>query len=408
MSDIEASVAQKKPIWNQTGPDYAAWHIAEAKPALIKPGKRKWTQAQTYTYQRNASERSFHRESDTQETIPTLVFTTEVGDATVRFFPDHPDVKAALRGRVQIEAPGESTVSAARIFQVMDELGIDSSRAGQRDQERLYLSQLGYANKLDKQAAWKKAVEADDLDKQKALIEKKTGVSLASNPHYRPDGEHQAFNHGRRTRYRPELLGSPEWAGFEKNFRVVHDFTSHGHDPFENLKVIMNGGGQMAPTADKLRRGVPIGGMSPGADMKTGGASYFFTRLRRVSSTSSHHVVWKARVAARVDAISYNGDKFGRVFDEVPGAPVGPEYKQDWVQSNRAVDLKGMEQHSDGNSQNEVIVKDSLSLFDDLDHINAKSPTQRREIIKWLQEQGYKEWPGGRPLKDVIRYQGQV
>ncbi len=42
--------------------------------------------------------------------------------------------------------------------------------------------------------------------------------------------------------------------------------------------------GIMAQTTDKLRRGFTWGGMSPVDDMETGGASYFFTRLKYLAA----------------------------------------------------------------------------------------------------------------------------
>ena len=38
----------------------------------------------------------------------------------------------------------------------------------------------------------------------------------------------------------------------------------------------------MVSTVEKMRIGIPPGGMSPEADMDSGGASYFFTRIHKL------------------------------------------------------------------------------------------------------------------------------
>ena len=50
---------------------------------------------------------------------------------------------------------------------------------------------------------------------------------------------------------------------------------------------------------------------------------------------------------------------------------------------------------------NETLFKDSLSLFDDLDYINAGS--QRQKVIEIFKQAGYTQWPDGRKLEDVIK-----
>jgi hypothetical protein len=52
------------------------------------------------------------------------------------------------------------------------------------------------------------------------------------------------------------------------------------------------------------------------ADMESGGASYFFTRLRKLPSSGGSGNVgfyFKPHLLRRMDAITYEGDKYGRV-----------------------------------------------------------------------------------------------
>ena len=103
------------------------------------------------------------------------------------------------------------------------------------------------------------------------------------------------YGHGRIVRYRPDLIG-PEWEKFHRDYVLTHNLHSLGAT-FETLKNIIDGGGQMAPTMDKLRR-VPIAGMSPTADMNTGGAQYFFTRIKRKKADHTDYgadIIWKIK-----------------------------------------------------------------------------------------------------------------
>ena len=52
-------------------------------------------------------------------------------------------------------------------------------------------------------------------------------------------------------------------------------------------------------------------------------------------------------------------------------------------------------------SGNETIFKDSLSLFDDLDHIKAGK--DRKAVIQLFKDAGYNQWPDGRSLEEVIK-----
>jgi hypothetical protein len=85
----------------------------------------------------------------------------------------------------------------------------------------------------------------------------------------------------------------------------------------EALGNILNSGGQIAPTVVKLRRGLPIGGMSPGSDLTSGGLSYFFTRVQSPGrARRSKGFNWRANKLGRLDWIRCQGDKFGKTTGE--------------------------------------------------------------------------------------------
>ena len=146
----------------------------------------------------------------------------------------------------------------------------------------------------------------------------------------------------------------------------------------------------MAPTTDKLRRGIPVGGMSPSSDLKTGGANYFFTRLRSsVSAHSERGLVWSSKHVKRLDAISYDTDMYGATSGNT-------------VLSSRRTGIEDWK-HAARNGSNETIFKNSLSLFDGLDRIVVGSREEMKGVIDVFKKHGYTRFPDGRKLTDVIK-----
>ena len=188
--------------------------------------------------------------------------------------------------------------------------------------------------------------QQERIDKKIQLLNKKLKTDLKSLPQYNSRGDYQAFSQGRRIFYRPEMLNDPDFKTFEKEHRLYHRNTSK-MTTAEVVKAVLSSGGQMASTTDKIRRGLRPGGMSPEADLRSGGGNYFFTRLyQKKAAYREEGFVWKVRQASRMDAISYNGDKYGRTTG-------------DHVQEHRKTTLNQLKSIAK-NSINETIFKDSL------------------------------------------------
>ena len=144
--------------------------------------------------------------------------------------------------------------------------------------------------------------------------------------------------------------------------------------------------------------------------MKSGGASYVFTRLRNKAEYKNRGrkgLYWGSKNhARRLDALSYDRDYYGsqRFSTARGGLRKKHAELEDWDANiqERAVDLDAFIDHaSRGNSSNELVLKDGLSLFDDLlcfvvDHY------RRDEVIEFMKDNGYKKWPDGRKVEDVI------
>ncbi len=300
--------------------------------------------------------------------------------------PDENDF--ALANTVNITVKGDGEKAIKKIFETIESLGINSKRASLFDKEELYLRKIAHARRTVV------PIEIDNIkDVQERVARLRKFVSddigvddVTKMPGYNYEGIRQAYGHGRTIFYRPDLEGQA-WDKFADKYRVFHESTQYSLD--EAIDRILNSGGQMASNTDKIRRGIQVGGMSPEADLKTGGADYFFTRIKTKSSAyKSRGFVWKADVLKRTDINSFDTDRYGRVTN-------------DFAFKNARNDIDSFKKNSRVYN-NETDFKQSLSIFDDLDKIVAKDEAERDRIITTFKKHKINIWPDGRSLEEVV------
>jgi SPP1 gp7 family putative phage head morphogenesis protein len=308
------------------------------------------------------------------------------------------DAPAALRGRFEVTTRGDDVLAANRAAGVADELAqVNTALPTALDEEELYLIQIGFASyprtfeTLVKQMATGKD-QAERIAKAKAYLNKRVGRDITLLPEYNPAGIREAGEMGRVFRFRADLLADPEWNRFAKDYRIHHTLYAGGGDMVDKINDILASGGRMAPTTEKLRLGIVVQGMSPTRDINTGGADYFFTRIQSKNTAYRHAgLVWKAKVAARVDAISYNSDNYGRTDTQA------------FILNNRKSTVGELRTASQS-SGNETNFKGGLSLFEDLDAIVVDTFAQKKRLITLMKSNhGMLRWPDGRELNEVIR-----
>ena len=391
----------------QTAGDQAQWGVSgkfagvgdiKIVEAKKKTTGIKWAQKRnaTWSARRFDDGKGFDQKDADDYTNRGTVYTTEVDGVEVRFWDDNAD--AALRNRLELTTKGGGAVAAETQLSVLKKLGVDTTRATAADREQLYLAKTLYAQAAQesRRTSWyttrmKKAAGIGSQEKRLEYLRKEASTAMGVDditalPSYRPLGDWQQYGHGRIIHTRPDLNG-PEWQQFQKDYILHHNL--YGGVNVGAIRNIVEGGGQMAPTMDKLRRGIIPKGMSPGADIESGGAQYFFTRLRKSSrSKDTTGLVWRGQQAGRLDAISYDNDKFGKTNSE------------QFVINNRRTAINEMKNAANYGA-NETIFKDSLSIFDDLLYIVAGGETSRQEIITYLKTK-MKKWPDGRKIEDVV------
>lgn len=357
-----------------------------------------------FAFETASFERSFARENGGKASVSGVGvrYETMLDDGTrVTYFPHDSKVAFAMQGVVKIDVPGRGVDSTTRVFSTISDIGLKSTRAVELDRQHLYLNAFARIALLRGQGAKFKAEFAAITDKSAegvraklALLKRATGVDIEGSEGWRQiDGVRQAFGHGRAYQMRPDL--SPAQMGeLDRTHVLFHNpqglGTSAGSGVFERLKVVIEGGGAFASLTDRVRRGVPLSGSSVASDLSTGGGDYHFTRIRtRSAQAGNTGVYWKVHALRRMDAITYSSDMFG----QTSGTSIDDNRLGQDIASFKTVA---------GRSSNETIFKGGMSIFDDLDRIVLSSQSEVDAAIKWLQSKGYRTWPDGRDLADVI------
>ncbi len=308
----------------------------------------------------------------------------------------------AVQGRMTVRAAGKvSEARVAQALQKLQKLGLDTTPSTAAQEELMYLQKTAYAANMDQtplfQQAAARAAEAESTEAAVAVWREawssQLGVPDATKlPAYKPQGHYQystvrgaGSQGGIRVQERFDLDDKT----FQKSMKghvLVHEITKGDIEEF--FEVVLPTNRAFVPTADRFTSGVPIGGMSPGSDMNSGGASYFFTRIKSRRSLGGDQIRFKIDMLKRADAISYPRDLFGRVTGTT-------------VRDNRRSDLAGFKANA-RSSSNETDFKGPVTILDNLDSIGVRSPLKRDRLLKTFRKNGITALPDGRPIEDVI------
>lgn len=312
----------------------------------------------------------------------------------------------AHSGELEISLPERPDAkSLDRALEHMEKLGVKANIATSDDAEIMYLAKQAYITKADREPEYTKLVS--DLDARSAtkteriqamrgFWAKRLGVSdITKLPGYDPIGEYQLgfkdrkIGGGYRYQYRFDISDEQlekEMAGYS----LHHNLTNSG-SMSSFLDTVLENNGALVSTVEKVRSGIAPGGMSPQADMRSGGASYVFTRIKKSplsGGSPENGLYFKKRLLRRTDAISYNHDAYGKVTD-------------DYVVSHRGSDPKTWKTYA-RNTSNETILKHSVTLLDNLEAIVVPSQSERTKVLAVFTKHGVSVLPDGRNVADII------
>lgn len=338
----------------------------------------------------------------------TEAYLIDLEGTKVRFVPwKEPDgtteFKApyAFRGYVEVLHPHEP--SGATIADVMTRLatiGIDTAAVTDEYAELMYLrkgmqirtdiftpAKLRTADGIIAEPVFS---EAEKIAKLKAIVERDMKLKLPAAPPapgYDPRGHANSAGQGwvRTERWdlpRAEIEKEmPGWA--------LHHSTSG--DVAEVINSILHGGGDFTNTTERLRKGIAITqGMSPTADLDTGGANYLFSRIFEPAKAAKYSGFnFKIGLLARQDAFSFPGDRFGNVKDTAA-------YK---LRAKTIADLKKFQ----ASGSNETILKWGVPLLDEIDSIVVNSAAERKRVLDVFKKHGTHALPDGRTVEDIVK-----
>ena len=305
-------------------------------------------------------------------------FKVEVWDGTDRMF--------ALDGQVKITADSAAAFNHSRV--VLEKLGISTARPTNLDREEMYLQQIFWHRKESAEGMFQNLGQEARVQRLRETLSQELGVEDISRlPDYKPRGVEGPFGDGRTMFMRPDLFGE-EWDGFAGKYRLMHDV---GNKDLEKVvDAVLDAGGKLLSTTERVRRGINVSGMSSKMDLETGGGSYVFTRIKQVKATERRPgFVFGVEHLKRLDGVSYGGDMYGRVDNS------------EFIIKNRISGVEGWAGMA-SNPQNESFFKNELSIFS-VESINVSSEYMRERIIGIFEKHGAAIFPDGRKVEDVVK-----
>lgn len=339
----------------------------------------------------------------------SLQYTLSYKDRTrVRYVPFGARNSAvyAFQGELEVTIPGKAT--AESINGALDKLkmfGVDTTPATAANSEKMYLDKIAYIRRHHKQKEWQEMAAAtrgktveEQIAARKVLLSKYMGVDDVSKlPDYKPDGEYQMGalsgrkDAGQRVQLRPDI--TEEMLDKEmEHYYIIHNLTDGEH--LASLRNIFSGNRIMASNVDKIRHGIPAGGMSPVADAETGGSQYFFTRIADMTkgswqdSVTHGKVVFKKSLLRRMDCVSRDYDAYGKSYG-------------DYIADTRYHDIDGFKKCATSSS-NETDLKQAVTILDNVEVITLESQSQVDEALQMFADMGIHTLPDGRPIQDVV------
>lgn len=357
----------------------------EPKKGLVPPGWKVEVSASADPIKRQIKDGKIHATVEQFATRLDLVtdsYRIQSPDGLIEIYyrPHTGAIAGQGQFKVWFNRPIENLSEAdlEKGFARLKEIGLETEFASKKDLELMYLRKLSYKLKLD-QKTNKEVPETLDTDEQikglRDVIGKKVEIPSDAGP----------------TFDRKDQQGWARWmAPVSKESEGLGLYHSLSGGIVGGLKAIVEGKtNAMIPTLDKLRVGIPLIGMSPDEDLKTGGASYFFTRIRRADEKRlSAGLLFKRELLHDMGAVTYESDRYGSMAEEDLKTRKVPS---DW----QKIAQRGQ--------SDETIFKHDVDLEKWLDKIIVTTESARKQAIDMFKANGINEF-AGKKVEDLVVY----
>jgi len=259
----------------------------------------------------------------------------------------------------------------------------------------------------DYQKIWESDDSTEDKIKNiKKWVKTKYGIQLPDKPSgtYQPGGHTSSFGDGFRTFERWDLTADQVEDSMDD---YVLQHTIGGLTESEEGRIvgtidsILQSGGELTSTTSRIRKGVSIsktGGESSGGDIKSGGASYLFTRIKdNASANERRGLFFKSRNLSRQDILAYGQDEWGNIEKIKKRGGTLDIFKKFGDLSGRGGDHSG----------NEACLKNGINLLDEIEYIRVFHEEERQALLKVFKKNKVDVLPDGRRIKDIILITGE-
>jgi len=316
----------------------------------------------------------------------------------------------AISGDIEIIVPGKGTPEQVeQTFEKLRQLGLPAEVAPPEYQEYLYLHQVAVANNLHtsdvgyqqmmRQLEARNAPISERVEEMVAYWNTRLKVKdVRKLARYNPAGEYQLDTSERR---KGNMVGYRRTFRFDldvekemRGYNLIHQVVGGAADEYVKMvDLALSHNGSLLSTTEKLRIGVPPGGMSPEADMGSGGANYVFTRWRPdprgAKSFREMGFYLRPGVVQRTDTIVYATDHYGRCYGK-------------FVETHRETSPARWKRIAETSRNNETIIKQNVTLLDNLDCIVLDSASAKQQMIAIFQKHGVTALPDGRKIEEII------
>lgn len=312
----------------------------------------------------------------------------------------------AQSGEFELTLPDRPTSgNIDKALEKIEKLGLKTGIATNEDTEVMYLQKAAYICKADIDPDYLKmtndldnrgASKAERIQAMRSYWGNRLGVAdITKLPGYDPVGKYQlgfkdsSLAGGYRHQYRFDIsdeLLEKKMAGYALYHKITNNDSISSF-----MDIVMENNGALVSTVEKLRMGLKPGGMSPEADMRTGGATYVFTRMAKLPDAGGHGrpgLYFKKNLLRRMDAISYDHDAYGKVTE-------------DYVTKHRYSDPAGWKKCA-RQSSCETIFKYSVTLLDNIECVVTSSESERQKVLAVLTKHGIRKLPDGRRIEEVV------
>lgn len=333
-------------------------------------------------------------------------YEIKLGGANARFIPyvkpdgQVPGTLKGLFGQLEIAVEGPATrQNIQRTIDALKELGLNPTKADPDYLEAVWIRKtlemrrdvidVNTRKRITELMTLDGIPDAERVKELRQIARAKLGIEPPKDPSNwvpKMDTSEKGWGSTNRWDIPPDAM--------EKEMK---DYLLHHHSystPMPDfVESLLDQGTSFGSTTERVRKGFPaINGLSPEDDLRNGPATHIFTRIKTIpQAKKTTGLVFKVRNLARQDAFSFYGDYMDHQYSF-----------QESVLNNRGKIPKDFQRFVN-NSSNETLLKNEISLLDELESIVVANDQEAKQIMASFKKRGITKLTDGRTIDSIIR-----